>query len=59
MEPRRKSSSSRGKASDFLMQMNLMGNKSLNLTEAYSAHEVYKRGIRVTSLIGQFFRVET
>ena len=46
-------------ASDLLMQMNLMRNESLNLTVAYSAHEVCMRGIRVTYLIGQFFPIET
>ena len=48
-----------GEASDFLMQMNLMRDESLNLTVAYLAHEVCMGGIRVISLIGQFFRVET
>ena len=48
-----------GEASNLLMQMNLMRDESLNLTVAYSAHEVCMRCIRVTSLIGKFFRVET
>ena len=48
-----------GEASDLLMQINLVRDESLNLTVAYSTHEVCMRDIRVTSLIGQFFWVET
>ena len=47
-----------GEASALLMQMNLMGDESLNLTVAYSAHEVCMKGIRVNSLIEQLFQVE-
>ena len=59
MIPRIKPSSLVGEASDLMMQMNLMRNESLNLIVAYSAYEVCMRGIRGTSLIEQFFRVET
>ena len=47
-----------GEASALLMQMNLMGDESLNLTVAYSAYEVCMKGIRVNSLIEQLFQVE-
>ena len=48
-----------GEASNPLMQMNLMGDESLNLTMTYAAHEVCMSGIIVTSLMGQLFQVET
>ena len=48
-----------GKASNLLMQINMMRDESINLTVVYSTHEVCMRGIRVTSLIGQSFQVET
>ena len=46
-------------ANDLMILMNLRGNERFNLTVTYSVHEVCMRGTRITSLIGQFFLVET
>ena len=46
-------------ANDLLILMNLRGNERFNLTATYLVHEVCMRESRVTSLIGQFFLIET